>query len=96
MHIITRKRLAEFTVKHPDSKRALDTWYRIVKNAEYASFAEIRQHFGSADYVDGLIVFNIGGNKYRLIAAIHFNRKKLFIRDILTHADYDRDKWKQT
>ena len=95
MHIITRKRIQEFIAKHPDSKPSLENWYRIVKHAEYNSFSELRQHFGSADYVDGFVVFNIGGNKYRLIAAVHFNRKKIYIREILTHQDYDKDKWKR-
>ena len=49
----------------------------------------------SADYVDGLTVFNIGGNKYCLIASIHYNRRKVYIRNVLTHADYDREGWKR-
>ncbi len=95
MHIITRKRIQEFVAKYPDSQSALDNWYGIVKNAEYTSFSELREHFRSADYVDGFVIFNIGGNKYRLIAAIHFNRQKVYIRHILTHQEYDREKWKR-
>ena len=95
MHIITRKRIQEFIAKYPDSKSSLENWYRIIKKVEYASFSELKQHFGSADYVDGFIVFNISGNKYRLIAAIHFNRKKVYIRHILTHDEYDQDMWKR-
>ena len=95
MHIITRKRIREFVEKHPDSQSSLDTWYRIVKRINYDSFNELRQHFSSADYVDGYIVFNISGNKYRLIAVIYFNRKKVYIREILTHAEYDKTKWRK-
>ena len=95
MHIITRKRITEFVKKYPDSRSSLDTWYRIIKKTNYNSFSELKQHFSSADYVEGFIVFNISGNKYRLIAAIHFNRKKVYIRHILTHQEYDRDKWKR-
>lgn len=95
MHIITRKRIQEFISVYPDSQSSLDNWYRIVKEAEYTSFVELREHFRSADYVDGFVVFNISGNKYRLIAAIHFNRQKVFIRHILTHQEYDRDEWKR-
>jgi len=80
MHIITRKRIQEFITKYPDSESSLKNWYRIVKRAEYNSFSDLKQHFRSADYVDGFVVFNISGNKYRLIAAIHFNRKKVYIR----------------
>jgi len=61
----------------------------------FSDFNELRQTFASADYVDGLTVFNVGGNKYRLIAAIHYNRHKVYIRNVLTHADYDREAWKR-
>ncbi|MHC5775739.1 type II toxin-antitoxin system HigB family toxin [Nostoc sp.] len=56
--------------------------------------SELRSVFPSADLVGDLIVFNIGGNKYRLITSIHFNRQKVYIRDILTHSEYDKDQWK--
>jgi len=95
MHIITHKRIKEFVVKHPDSHSSLENWYRIVRATDYISFDHLRQHFSSADYVDGFVVFNISGNKYRLIAAIHFNRKKVYIRAILTHPEYDKDQWKK-
>ncbi len=95
MHIITRARIRDFIATHPDSEASLTTWYWIIKKADYDAFGELKQHFRSADYVDGLVVFNIGGNKYRLIAAIHFNRKKVYIRHILTHQEYDRGKWKE-
>lgn len=94
MHVITRKRIQKFSAKYPDSESPLENWYRIVKQADYNSFSELKQHFRSADYVDGFVVLNISGNKYRLIAAIHFNRKKVYVRHILTHQEYDRDKWK--
>jgi mRNA interferase HigB len=94
MHIITHKRIKEFVAKYPDSQSSLGNWYQIVRQTEYVSFNHLRQHFSSADYVDGLVVFNISGNKYRLIAAIHFNRKKVYIRAILTHSEYDKGQWK--
>ncbi len=61
----------------------------------FSDFNELRETFASADYVDGLTVFNIGGNKYRLIASIHYNRRKVYIRNVLTHAEYDREGWKR-
>ena len=57
-------------------------------------FAELRETFPSADMVDDLTIFNVGGNKYRLIAAIPFNRRRVYVRHVLTHADYDRGEWK--
>ena len=85
MHIISRKALREFSRRHPDSKTALDSWFRLVKANQFENFSVLREIFLSADKAGDLTVFNIGGNKYRLIASIHFNRQKLYIRHILTH-----------
>jgi mRNA interferase HigB len=95
MRVITRKRLNEFAKIHPDTKNALAQWYQLVKANKFSSFAELRQIFPSADQVGKLTVFNIGGNKVRLIAAIHYNRKKIYIRAVLTHPEYDQKKWKE-
>jgi mRNA interferase HigB len=95
MRIITRKRLLEFAEKYPDCSTALESWYRIVKHTDFNSFAELRQTFPSADIVDNLTVFNIGGNKTRLIAAIHYNTHRVYIRYILTHKEYDRGSWRK-
>jgi len=62
---------------------------------DYASFAELRAAFPGADQVGKLTVFNIGGNKARLIAAIHYNRRRIYIRAVLTHNEYDKGKWKE-
>jgi mRNA interferase HigB len=85
MHIITRKRFLELVEKHPDCSIALESWYRIVKHTKFNSFAELRQTFPNADQVGKLTVFNIGANKARLIAAIHYNRTLVYIRHVLTH-----------
>jgi mRNA interferase HigB len=95
MHVITKKRLDEFTKMHPDCRGALETWYRIVKNNDFSSFTELKAYFSGVDMVGKLAVFNIGGNKVRLIAAIHFNRNKLYVRHVLSHAEYDRGKWRE-
>lgn len=95
MHIITRQRLLEFSAKCPDSESALEHWYRVMKRTDFASLVELRSAFPHADPVGDLIVFNIGGNKTRLIAAIHFNTQRVFIRHVLTHAEYDKGKWKE-
>ena len=95
MHVIAKLALVEFWTKYPDAKGPLEAWYRIMRREVFADFNALRKTFGSADYVDPFTVFNIGGNKYRLIAVIHYNRHKVYIRDVLTHGEYDRDKWKQ-
>ena len=95
MHIITRKRLNEFAQKYPENKSALLQWYQLMKQGGFNSIAELRKVFPSADKVGKLTVFNIGGNKIRLIAAIHYNRKKVYIRAVLLHPEYDKSKWKE-
>lgn len=95
MHVISRKVLRKFAERHPDSKTALDSWFHVMKTNHFAGFNGLRKFFPDADKVGSLIVFNIGGNKYRLIASIHFNRQKVYIRHILTHQKYNQGKWKQ-
>jgi len=87
--------LNEFADKHPEAESALSRWYDHVKKTDFKSFAELRQAFPSADQVGKLTVFNIGGNKVRLISAIHYNRKRLYIRAVLTHEQYNQSKWKE-
>lgn len=94
MHVISRKALREFARQHPDSKTALDSWFHLLANNRFENFSALRTIFPSADKVGDLIVFNIGGNKYRLIASIHFNRQKIYVREILTHEEYNRGRWK--
>ena len=95
MHIISRKCLNEFAERYPETKTALAQWYQLMKQGEFHSIADLRQVFPTADKVGKLTVFNIGGNKVRLIAALHYNRQKVYIRAVLTHSEYDQDKWKE-
>lgn len=94
MHIITHARILVAQQRLPQCASALDAWYRRMKEGHYRSFAELKSVFGSVDKVGNMFVFNIGGNKVRLIAAIHFNRSKVFVRHVLTHEEYDRGDWR--
>lgn len=94
MHVITRKALVEAAKQHPDCATALDQWFRIMKKAEARDFSQLRGLFNSVDKVGQLYVFNVGGNKLRLIAAVHFNTQRVFIRDVLTHKAYDKGDWR--
>jgi mRNA interferase HigB len=95
MHVITRKRLNEFAELHPEAKSSLAHWYGLMRRRRFANFVQLREVFPHADQVGNFTVFNIGGNKARLIAALHYNRNKTFIRHVLTHAEYDAGKWKK-
>ncbi len=94
MHVISKKKILKFIKAHPNSKTSPENWYKIVKSTDFKSIDEIRKVYPFADKVGKFTVFNISGNNYRLIAAIHYNRGKLYIRNILTHPEYDKGKWK--
>ena len=95
MHVISRKTLREFWEQHPDSESPLSRWFKLMENTDFTSFEDLRTTFPAADKVGDLIVFNIAGNKYRLIVAIHFNRGRVYVRHVLTHQEYNRGAWKQ-
>ncbi len=94
MHVISRKSLRKFWSRHPEAEGPLLRWTKIVESSQFDNFAELRAAFPSADKVDDWIVFNIAGNHFRLVVSIHFNRKKVYIRHVLTHAEYDQGSWK--
>lgn len=94
MHIISRKSLLQFSAIHADAETPLDTWYRATKTAQWRNLAELKLIFPSADLVGIYTVFNIKGNHYRLIAEINYRSGTIFIRYILTYADYDKRNWK--
>ena len=96
MHIISRKRLREFWTRHPHAEIPLRAWHQHVRSLEWRDFAAVRATYRSADVVGKSVVFNIGGNKFRLIAEINYSRGKVFVRHVLTHEEYDRGKWKQS
>jgi mRNA interferase HigB len=84
MHVITRKRLNAFAREHPDTKSSLAHWYALMRKSRFLNFVQLRETFPHADQVGKFTVFNIGGNKVRLIAAVHYNRSKIYIRHVLS------------
>jgi mRNA interferase HigB len=94
MNVISFQAIKEFVRKHKDSNSSLNSWYRIATKAEWKNLAEVKQSYPHADLYGRCTIFNIGGNKYRLIAKIDYRAQVLLIRKILTHAEYDKDKWK--
>ena len=95
MHVISRKKLREAALRHSDVEAALDAWYRIAKRAGWQDIADVRKTFATADAVEKWTVFNIRGNKYRLIAEINYRFQRVYVRHVLTHAEYDQEKWKR-
>ena len=95
MHIISHKKIVEAKRLYSHCESALDGWYKVIKGNTFTSFSAMKQEIGRVDKVGDLYVFDIGGNKLRLIAAVHFNVQKVFIREILDHTEYDQGRWKQ-
>lgn len=96
MRIISNKKLREFYEKYPDAENSTRTWKKLVENENWHNFAEINDNFiFKPDKVKNFVIFNIRGNKYRLIVKINYQKKKVYIRHFLTHAEYDREKWKE-
>lgn len=93
MSVISRKAIVRYTERHAEAGASLDTWYRVTRRADWRSLADVRAVFPNADRVAGKYVFNIAHNRYRLIAEINFRSGCVFIRDILTHAEYERGGW---
>ena len=95
MHVISRKRLNEFAEMPSGRQSSLAHWFRLMERGDFLELRRVASSVPSADQVGKLTVFNIGGNKVRLIAAIHYNRQQVYIRSVLTHAEYDEYSWKE-
>ena len=94
MHVISRKALVAFASTHPDAETPLDVWYRAAKSAQWRNLADVRRVYPHADIVGPYTVFNIKGNRYRLVTEINYRGQTIFVRQALTHAEYDKGKWK--
>jgi mRNA interferase HigB len=94
MHVISRKKLREFWADHLDSQAPLNDWFKVASKADWGKFADIRATYRHADQVGRFVVFNIGGNKYRLIVEVLYDAGRVLVRHVLTHREYDTGKWK--
>ena len=93
--MISRRALRDLADRYPDAERPLDDWYRTVRQLHWANIVDVRRTYPHADAVGELTVFNIGGNKYRLATLINYRTGRVFIRYVMTHAEYSRKDWKQ-
>jgi mRNA interferase HigB len=99
VRIIKPKTIEAWSNTHGSATAALRNWMAVVTAAKWKKFADIRQTFRSADQMKmrsgrTVVVFDIAGNRFRLIAAIHFNTAVVFALRFMTHAEYDKNKWK--
>lgn len=90
MRIISKRKIREYCKNNPQSLLPLVEWYTKMRNTRVRNLSELKRVFNSVDYVNGYTVFDIGGNNYRLITAVHFNTQLCYIREIWTHAEYSK------
>jgi mRNA interferase HigB len=88
--VISNKALVDFAKAHRAAGKPLQAWRKVIESGAFANYARLKAIMNATDRVGDFYVFDIGGNKFRVIAAIHFNRQMLFVRHVLTHAEYDR------
>jgi mRNA interferase HigB len=95
MRIVSRKALRDATARHSEWGASLNAWYKITENANWDNFAEVRASWRNSDVVGPFVIFDISHNKCRLIATIKYKWKMVYIRHILSHADYDQKDWQE-
>ena len=101
MKVIKPATVRQWAQKHPTAASSLAGWLRLVKAAKFKDFVALRQVYRSADQVQvasgrKVVVFNISGNNYRLVVAVHFNTQRVFALRFMTHAEYSKNQWKKT
>jgi len=94
MNAISFKRIREFSLVHPDAESSLKAWFTTVKKSRWRNLAELKETYPASDQVGRYTIFNIRGNKYRLISRIVYRSQTVFIVMILTHDEYSVGRWK--
>jgi mRNA interferase HigB len=94
VEIAGEERVFDFARRFPKVRKSLTRWLLVVEVAHWTNPAEMKKTFGSADIVGAQTVFNVGGNKCRLIALIHYRAERVLVQHVLTHDEYDRGDWK--
>ena len=89
MRVISNSALVAFAARHPAAEMPLQAWRRIIESRAFIGFADVKKTFNAFDRVGQFYVFDIGGNKYRIIAAIHCDKQRLYVRHVFTHKEYD-------
>lgn len=101
MRVISKTRLKQFWTQHPDAEKELTKWHVITEHAQWANPTDVKRSFGvRVDFVQvksgkTVAVFDIANNKYRLIAALHYDYPRVFVLRIMTHQEYDEERWKE-
>ncbi len=89
MRVSSNRSLLAFAAIHPGATKPLHAWRKIVEANAFSNFSELKLTFNATDRVGAFHIFDIGGNKYRIVASIYFNTQKLFVRHVFAHKEYD-------
>jgi mRNA interferase HigB len=93
MHVISKRGLTKLGGRHPETLDSLISWHKVVRQANWRSFNDVRATFTKVDQVGSVLIFNIMGNKYRLIVRIRYAAQRIWVKELLTHREYDRKEW---
>lgn len=96
MRIVSRKAIQDATAKHPEWGASLNAWYKIAKTADWNDFAELRNSWKRSDVVGRFVVFDVSHNRCRLIATVKYKWKMVYVRHVLSHAEYDKKEWQES
>lgn len=94
MRVISKTALRDFWQRHPEAESSLGMWYKVATKAGWENIIDTKADFSHADFVGVCTIFNIGGNNYRLVTKIYYPAKKVLIRFVLTHAEYNKKPYK--
>ena len=92
MEVYGEATLAKFAKRHPASRKPLQRFLELVRQANWAHFAAVKNTFAATDYVSGRLVFDIGGNKYRVVPSVDFDERIFVVDKVMTHEEYDRER----
>jgi mRNA interferase HigB len=95
VNVISKRGLNERAAKFADAQSALRVWFDTAVRADWKNLEDVRKSFPATDMIGDLAIFNIRGNKYRLIVRVVFRKKRIYIKEFLTHAEYDKGAWKK-
>lgn len=95
MRVISKKGLEAKIARHTECARQVRAWYSVVRKLRWSCLDDVRKHFQSADQVGPLLIFNLRGNRFGLIVRVSWQTERLFVKELLTHAEYDRKEWRQ-
>ena len=95
MNVISKRGLFERAAKFADARSALQVWFDTAVEAEWRNIEDVRKSFPATDMTGDLAIFNIRGNRYRLIVRMGFQYRRVYVKEFLTHAEYDKGRWKK-